>query len=197
MMPMGSAAQAKLKMTPRSASAVRRPPQSPVAYSRSHIDCIFGVSTGAASPARSLPLESGSSTRTIARFEAARRMCACGKHYPRVVGKAAATRAGMRSGMTLLNIPLQHREQLPQLPPPFRRVLSALDAVMGVGMNQLFSQRFQPAPGGDDLRQDFRAISIFGQHLLHGVELADDFAHSHNRGAAFLFGMVMVVFGHA
>ena len=68
--------------------------------------------------------------------------------------------------------------------------------MMGVGMNQFFGQRFQAAAGGDDLRQDFRAVAILVQHPLHGVELADDFADPDNRGAALLFGMVMMVFGH-
>ena len=68
--------------------------------------------------------------------------------------------------------------------------------MMRVGMNQLFRQRFQPAAGGDNLRQDFRAVPVLVQHPLHGVELADDFAHPDNRGAALFYGMVMFVFRH-
>ena len=68
--------------------------------------------------------------------------------------------------------------------------------MMRVGMNQLFGQRFQPAPGGDNLREDFRAVAVFVQHPLDRVELTDNFAHPDNRGAALLFGMVMMVFGH-
>ena len=65
-----------------------------------------------------------------------------------------------------------------------------------MGMNQLFGQRFQPAAGGDDLRQDFRTVPVFVQHPLHGIELPDDLTHSDNRGPALIFGMVMMVFGH-
>ena len=68
--------------------------------------------------------------------------------------------------------------------------------MMRVGMDQFFGQRLQPAPGGNDLRQDFRAVPVFVQHPLDGVELADDFAHADNRGAALLFGMVVIVFRH-
>ena len=66
-----------------------------------------------------------------------------------------------------------------------------------VRMNQLFSQRFQPAAGGDDLRQDFRAIPIFIQHPLHGLELSDDLADANNRGMALLLRVMMLVFWHA
>ena len=68
--------------------------------------------------------------------------------------------------------------------------------MMRVGMNQLFGQRFQPAPGGDNLREDFRAVPVFVQHPFDGVELTDNFAHPDNRGAALLFGMMMMVFRH-
>ena len=97
----------------------------------------------------------------------------------------------------LFHVTLEDREQFPQFLPAFRRVLSAFDAMMGVRMNQFFGERFQAATGGDDLREDFRAVAIFVQHPFHRVELADDFAHPDNRGAALLFGMVMMVFGHA
>ena len=69
--------------------------------------------------------------------------------------------------------------------------------MMRVGMNQLFGQRLQPAARGDDLREDFRAVAVLVQHPLHGVELADDFAHPDNRGAALLFGMAVIVFRHS
>ena len=46
------------------------------------------------------------------------------------------------------------------------------------------------------MRQDFRAVPVFVQHPLDGIELADDFAHPDNRGTAFLFGMMVMVFRH-
>ena len=62
----------------------------------------------------------------------------------------------------------------------------AFDAMMGVRMNQLFGERFQAAPGGDDLGEDFRAVAIFVQHPFHRVELTDDLADADNGSTAAL-----------
>lgn len=80
----------------------------------------------------------------------------------------------------LFHVALQHRQQLLEFPPAFRRVLRAFDAMMRVAMNELFGQRFQPATGGNDLRKDFRAVTVFVQHPFHGVELSDDFPNTDN-----------------
>ena len=94
----------------------------------------------------------------------------------------------------LLDVTLQHCEQFAQLPLAFGGVVRAFDAVMYMRVDQFFRERFQPAPGGDDLREDFRAVAIFVQHPLDGTELAGDFAHADDGGAAFLLGMLMTVF---
>ena len=103
-------------------------------------------------------------------------------------------RANKVSPARLLHVTLQHREQLAQLPLPFRRAVRLLDAVMDVRMNQLFREGFQAAPGGDDLGEDFRAVAILIQHPLDGAELAGDLAHADDGGAAFLPGVLMTVF---
>ena len=46
------------------------------------------------------------------------------------------------------------------------------------------------------MREDLRTVPIFVQHPLDGVQLADDFSHADNRGAALLFGMVVMIFRH-
>ncbi len=68
--------------------------------------------------------------------------------------------------------------------------------MMRVRMNQLFGQRLQATTGGDDLRQDFRAIPVFVQHSLDSIELTDNFAHPDDQGAVLFFWMVMIVFRH-
>ena len=49
--------------------------------------------------------------------------------------------------------------------------------MMSVRMDQLFGERFQATPSGDDLEQNFRTVAILVDHSLDGVELADDLAH--------------------
>jgi hypothetical protein len=44
-------------------------------------------------------------------------------------------------------------------------------------MNQFFRERFQAAPGGDDLEEDFRTVAVLVDHSFDGVKLADDLAH--------------------
>jgi hypothetical protein len=56
-------------------------------------------------------------------------------------------------------------------------------------MNELFSERFEAAPRGNNLGQYLRAILIVLQHPLDGAELTGDLARSDNRSAPFLFGM--------
>ncbi len=64
-------------------------------------------------------------------------------------------------------------------------------------MNQFFRERFQAAPGGDDLEKDFRTVAVLVDHSFDGVELADDLAHPDDRRAAFFFGMPLDEFpGH-
>ena len=100
--------------------------------------------------------------------------------------------------LRLFHVTLQHHEQLAQFPLTFRRAVRLLDSVMHMGVNQFFGERFQPAPGGDDLREDFRAVAIFVQHPLDGPELAGDLAHANDGGAAFLPGVLMTgFFAHA
>lgn len=65
-----------------------------------------------------------------------------------------------------------------------------------MSMDQLFSERLQPASGGDDLHQNLGAVAVFIQHPLHRVELSDDFADADNRRSALPFRMVVVIFRH-
>lgn len=44
-------------------------------------------------------------------------------------------------------------------------------------MNQFFGERFQPAPGGNDLEEDLYTFVVLVDHSFDGIELADDLAH--------------------
>ncbi len=104
---------------------------------------------------------------------------------------------GRWAARALLDVALQHREQFAQLLPPFGGALRLLDAMVEVRVNQGFRQRLQPAAGGHELREDFRAVTVFIEHPLDAVELAHDFADTDDGSAAFLLGMMVMVFGHA
>ena len=93
--------------------------------------------------------------------------------------------------MSLLDVTLQHGQQLAQLSLSICWVLRVLDAVMDVGMNQPLSERFQPTSRRDDLRQNFAAIAILFQHAFDGGELARDLSGTHDRGAPFFGRMDM------
>ena len=77
----------------------------------------------------------------------------------------------------LLDVTLQNRKQLAQFPPALCRCARLLDAVTSVRMNQFFRERFQTAPGGHDLDEDFYTVAVFVDHSFDGVKLADDLAH--------------------
>jgi len=47
-------------------------------------------------------------------------------------------------------------------------------------MNQFLGERFQTAPGGDDLEEDVHAIAVFVDHSFDGVELTANFANPDN-----------------
>ena len=97
---------------------------------------------------------------------------------------------------SLLDVTLQHRQQFGQFSPTLRRTVRALDAVVDVRVNQFFGQRFQATTGGNDLRENLRAVAVLFQHPLDGPELADHFADTQNGGAAFFFWMLMVFVSH-
>ncbi len=61
---------------------------------------------------------------------------------------------------------------------PFRRRVCVLDAMLQVGMNQIFGQRLEGLARRDKLHEDFRAVAVLGQHPLDGVQLADDAANA-------------------
>jgi len=61
-------------------------------------------------------------------------------------------------------------------------------------MNQFFRERFQAAPSGYDLEENFRTVAVLVDHSLDGVELADNLAHSDDFGAAFFFGVLVFAF---
>ena len=53
--------------------------------------------------------------------------------------------------------------------------------------HDLFGQRFQGAPRGDDLIQNLRTLVVAGNHRLHGLELASDAAQADLQGSAVGF----------
>jgi len=54
------------------------------------------------------------------------------------------------------------------------------NAMMSMRMNQFLGERFQTAPGGDDLEEDVHAIAVFVDHSFDGVELTANFANPDN-----------------
>ena len=45
-------------------------------------------------------------------------------------------------------------------------------------MYQFFRERFQTAPGGDDLEEDFHTVAVLVDHSFDRFELTDDLAHA-------------------
>jgi hypothetical protein len=91
----------------------------------------------------------------------------------------------------LADVPLQHREQRPEIAPALGGILHIFDAIPGVRMNDLFSQRFEGATRGNDLVQDFGAIRIFGYQSFHSLYLASDFPQPYDERVLFGFWVDM------
>ena len=92
----------------------------------------------------------------------------------------------------LFNITLQDDEQIMQLSFPFGLRLRAFDAMMKMGVNQIFCQRFERLARRNQLHEYLRTIAVFLQHPLNGVQLADDATNTDLLRAAFTAGMAVL-----
>lgn len=84
------------------------------------------------------------------------------------------------------NIAFQHGKQFTQSAFSLGGVMRVLDAMLDVGMNQCFGERFKAASRGDDLGQDFRAVLVLLQHALNRSKLSGDLAQTDDRSTSFL-----------
>jgi hypothetical protein len=96
-----------------------------------------------------------------------------------------------RKARQLADIPLEHRDQRAEVAPALGGILHIFDAIVGVRMNDLFSQRFEGAARGNDLVQDFSAIRILGYQSFHSLYLAADFSEPYNERVLFGFWVDM------
>lgn len=78
----------------------------------------------------------------------------------------------------------------------FGGLLSALNAVVEVGVNDFFGEGLEGFAGGDELGEDFGAIALALDHALDAVELADDFSDAGLEGFCFFLGVMMEVVCH-
>jgi hypothetical protein len=91
-----------------------------------------------------------------------------------------------------LDVALEDGHKLFQL---FRAVFAVarfFDAMVQVGVNELFGKRLNGAAGGDELGQDFRAIAILVEHALDSIQLAGDPAETQDIASALFQRMMML-----
>lgn len=88
--------------------------------------------------------------------------------------------------MGLLHVALQNREQVTQLALAFFRIARALDAMMGVLMNDDLGKRLQRLPRRDDLGEDFRAVPVIVDHAFDRSELPGDLVQANFQRPLFI-----------
>ena len=92
----------------------------------------------------------------------------------------------------LFDVAFQHNQKLLQVLASFRRGVGMLNAVLHVGVNQGLGQGLDGLARGHQLHEDFRTVTIFLQHPLNRVHLADNAAHPKFLRVAFAAGMAVL-----
>jgi len=116
--------------------------------------------------------------------------------YPKRM--APLLRAGGRlvgiflDGTPSFNVTLQHHQKLLQLLLSLRGRMGVFNAMLHVGVNQRFRQRLEGFSRGNQLHQYLRAVAVFFEHPLNGVQLADDAAYPELLGVTLAAGMTVL-----